>query len=79
MQPRGALIRSCMRSVFRADMAGNGEVGVCNDISQVDLTNPGTTSALGECIRLSVSVVGGGAEAGETAADVAVAQTATRS
>lgn len=33
-------------------MAGNGEVGVCNDISQVALTTAGTASCLGECVRL---------------------------
>lgn len=79
LQPHGALIRSWLRSVSGTDMTGNGEVGVCNDISQVYLANAGTTSCLGECVRLSVTGVGGEAEAGGAAADVAVAQTATRS
>lgn len=61
------------------DMAGNGEVDVCNDISQVNLANAGTASCLGECVRLSMTDVGGEAEAGGAVTDVVAAQTSTRS
>ena len=79
LQPHGTLIRSWLGSMSGADMTGNGEVSVCNDISQVYLANAGTASCLGECVRLTMTAVGGKTEAGGAAADVAVAQTATRS